>query len=273
MNKKQVLTAMVALALPIVTHAADVPVQKASMKEPVKKVSTSMAPQNMVGERISSTASPTVNKAVRENSDKVKRDAKTMMIPAAKAYTERLQVSVHPIRNKDNHFDVTYPVIESASPYVEEKINKRIDNYINDLQNKVIENNKKAGTMGNTNLYVTYDVKSNSNGILSVLIKSYTIEDKAAHGLNFVKGLTFNTTTGKELSLSDFGGINKNKIKNALMDAPDDVKMALFKDVEIEKAGEFYAMPNHDIYLVFQQGDYSPMAAGTVYVPVGNLGR
>lgn len=259
MNKKQLLAAMMALALPIVTHAADVPVHKGST--------------NTIGERISATATAATNRAVRENSDRVKRDTKTMMIPAAQAYAERLQVSVHPIREQDNHFDITYPVVEAASPYVEEKINKRIDSYVMGLKEKVEENNKKSNTMGNTNLYVTYDVKSNSNGILSVLIKSYTISDRAAHGLNEVKGLTFNTTTGKELSLSDFGGINKSKIQDALMEAPENVRMALFKDVTIEKAGEFYAMPNHDIYLVLQQGEYSPMAAGTVYVPVGNLGR
>ena len=45
-----------------------------------------------------------------------------------------------------------------------------------------------------------YDVKTDKNGIFSVLIHTYTMRDHDANGVNYVKGFTFNTTTGRQLS-------------------------------------------------------------------------
>ena len=39
-----------------------------------------------------------------------------------------------------------------------------------------------------------YDVKTDKNGIFSVLIHTYTMRDGDANGVNYVKGFTFNTT-------------------------------------------------------------------------------
>ena len=72
-----------------------------------------------------------------------------------------------------------------------------------------------------TNVVMYYDVKTDKNGIFSVLIHTYTMRDRDANGVNYVKGFTFNTTTGRQLSLYDLGGRNKKSCVNAIENNQD----------------------------------------------------
>lgn len=255
MNKKSVLVAMMALALPMAASAAD----------------TSTTTVNTVGSKISTTASPETNRAVRAMSYEVTKGTTTVMAPEAQAFASRLQVGVSPQTLKTNHIDMTYPEIKSVSKPVSEAMNKTITHYVKDLQKKLEKDNKKAEVADN--LYVAYDVKANGNGIFSVLIQSYRIADHGASGETTVKGFTFNTTTGKSLGLSDFGSLTKDVIDRGFMHAPKEVKSEIFDDVTPGKPSSFYAEENHDIVMIYQQGDIAPMSAGPVYIPVGNISK
>lgn len=256
MKKLQALALMMAISVPVMVQAADVPVEKNSA----------------LGAKISSTASPAVNKAIRKVSDEDMRSAKALIAPQARAFMDRLQVTVSPGTLKGEHMDITYPIVGSASKDVERKINKVISNYIKELQKDVMEDNKES-KHGATNLYVNYDVKADGNGIFSVLIKSYTIKDYAANGKTEVKGFTFNTTTGKKLSLSDFGGLSESKILEGFMAAPQEWRDNTFGEADLNDVDSFYAEEDHDIVLIYDQGEIGPRSAGTLFLPVGNLGR
>ena len=162
--------------------------------------------------RVSSDISPASNKAMWEASDELSREADLVKVPEANAYYQRLSVAVQPIH-------ITYPTVTSVSPVVTKEINSRITKYVQTLQKNLEKNNLKADVK--ENLYMTYDVKANDKGIFSVLLKSYSIGDQAANGLNTVKAFTFNTTSGKVLTLHDFGVVKLDELNQAIANDED----------------------------------------------------
>ncbi|WP_298706569.1 hypothetical protein [uncultured Veillonella sp.] len=222
--------------------------------------------------RISQDIAPATNKALWTDTDALTRDADLIKVPDADAYYQRLAVSVSPVAISGDRLHITYPEIKSVSPYVTKEVNSRILKYVQTLQKNLEKNNLKADMK--ENLYITYDVEANDKGILSIFIKSYTIGDQAANGLNTVKAFTFNTTSGRVLKLSDFGGVSKDVLNEAI-NSDEDLKMQFFpENLPIDKVpNEFYATEDHELYIIFQQGTVGSMAAGTIYVPVGKSKR
>ena len=116
-----------------------------------------------------------------------------------------------------------------------------------------------------------YDVKTDKNGILSILIYTYTMRDQDANGVTYVKGFTFNTTTGRQLSLYDLGGLNKKELVNAINNNQE-VKDKLGGDVNLDKMPtEFYTTDDYSVVIILQQDVDTIHSAGPVFVPVGNL--
>ena len=258
--KKRVWGAMfAALCIPMSFQAADITVMK---EIPVA-----------VGEKISNTASPEANRLIRGEMMKARQDHKQVVAPAVKAFTDRLQVTVKPETVKENHLNIAYPTVQSVSPYVTKAINKTITDYVEKLRKEVRKTNEKVLDGEKENLYMSYDIKADGNGILSVTITTYTIQDNASHGVNVETGFTFNTTTGRSLSLSDFGGLPQETIATGLQQLPTGGKKAIFAGATPSKPNSFFARENHDVVLIYNQGTIGPMSSGTIYVPVGNLGR
>ena len=116
-----------------------------------------------------------------------------------------------------------------------------------------------------------YDVKTDKNGIFSVLIHTYTMRDRDANGVNYVKGFTFNTTTGRQLSLYDLGGLNKKELVNAINNNQE-VKEPWWRCKNRQNADlsstQLKIIP---VVMILQQDVDTIHSAGTVYVPVGNL--
>ena len=165
--------------------------------------------------------------------------------------------------------DLVFPEVKSVSPAVEKAINTTIKKYVSKIQNDVEKLNAKESDK--TNVVMYYDVKTDKNGIFSVLIHTYTMRDHDANGVNYVKGFTFNTTTGRQLSLYDLGGLNKKELVNAINNNQD-VKDKLGGDVNIDKIPtEFYTTDDYSVVMILQQDVDAIHSAGTVYVPVGML--
>ena len=91
------------------------------------------------------------------------------------------------------------------------------------------------------------------------------------YGVNYVKGFTFNTTTGRQLSLYDLGGLNKKELVNAINNNQQ-VKDAVGANATFDKMpSEFYTTEDYSVVMILQQDVDTIHSAGTVYVPVGNL--
>ena len=270
MKLKQSVLIMMAAALPVVSFAAsEIPVTKDAATVQAAQADTNKVNRNDLTYRISSTATPEQNRALRSVASKVDRDAVEVVAPNADRYMDRKEVAVSPVESTTDHLDLVFPTVKSVSPTVEKAINNTIKKYVAKVQNDVEKLNAKEADK--TNVVMYYDVKTDKNGILSVLIHTYTMRDRDANGVNYVKGFTFNTTTGRQLSLYDLGGLNKKELVNAI-DNNQDVKNQLGGEVNIDKMPtEFYTTDDYSVVMVLQQDVDTIHSAGTVYVPVGNL--
>ena len=270
MKLKQSVLIMMAAALPVVSFAAsEIPVTKDTATVQTVQADTNKVNRNDLTYRISSTATPEQNRALRSVASKVDRDAVEVVAPNADRYMDRKEVAVSPVESTTDHLDLVFPTVKSVSPIVEKAINNTIKKYVAKVQNDVEKMNAKDADK--TNVVMYYDVKTDKNGILSVLIHTYTMRDRDANGVNYVKGFTFNTTTGRQLSLYDLGGLNKKELVNAI-ENNQDVKNQLGGEVNIDKMPtEFYTTDDYSVVMVMQQDVDTIHSAGTVYVPVGNL--
>lgn len=270
MKLKQSVLIMMAAALPVVSFAAsEIPVTKDTTTVQAAQADTNKVNRNDLTYRISSTATPEQNRALRSVASKVDRDAVEVVAPNADRYMDRKEVAVSPVESTTDHLDLVFPTVKSVSPIVEKAINNTIKKYVAKVQNDVEKMNAKESDK--TNVVMYYDVKTDKNGIFSVLIHTYTMRDRDANGVNYVKGFTFNTTTGRQLSLYDLGGLNKKELVNAI-ENNQDVKNQLGGEVNIDKMPtEFYTTDDYSVVMVLQQDVDTMHSAGTVYVPVGNL--
>ena len=270
MKLKQSVLIMMAAALPVVSFAAsEIPVTKDTATVRAAQADTNKVNRNDLTYRISSTATPEQNRALRSVATKVDRNAVEVVAPNADRYMDRKEVAVSPVESTTDHLDLVFPTVKSVSPIVEKAINNTIKKYVAKVQNDVEKLNAKEADK--TNIVMYYDVKTDKNGIFSVLIHTYTMRDRDANGVNYVKGFTFNTTTGRQLSLYDLGGLNKKELVNAI-ENNQDVKNQLGGEVNIDKMPtEFYTTDDYSVVMVLQQDVDTIHSAGTVYVPVGNL--
>ena len=270
MKLKQSVLIMMAAALPVVSFAAsEIPVTKDTATVQAAQADTNKVNRNDLTYRISSTATPEQNRALRSVATKVDRNAVEVVAPNADRYMDRKEVAISPVESTTDHLDLVFPTVKSVSPTVEKAINNTIKKYVAKVQNDVEKLNAKEADK--TNVVMYYDVKTDKNGIFSVLIHTYTMRDRDANGVNYVKGFTFNTTTGRQLSLYDLGGLNKKELVNAI-DNNQDVKNQLGGEVNIDKMPtEFYTTDDYSVVMVLQQDVDTIHSAGTVYVPVGNL--
>ena len=270
MKLKQSVLIMMAAALPVVSFAAsEIPVTKDTATVQAAPADTNKVNRNDLTYRISSTATPEQNRALRSVATKVDRNAVEVVAPNADRYMDRKEVAVSPVESTTDHLDLVFPTVKSVSLTVEKAINMTIKKYVAKVQNDVEKMNTKEADK--TNVVMYYDVKTDKNGILSVLIHTYTMRDRDANGVNYVKGFTFNTTTGRQLSLYDLGGLNKKELVNAI-DNNQDVKNQLGGEGNIDKMPtEFYTTDDYSVVMILQQDMDVNHSAGTVYVPVGNL--
>ena len=271
MKLKQSVLIIMAAALPVVSFAASevIPVTQDTVNVQANQTNAKRVNRNDLTYRISSTATPEQNRALRSKASKVDRNAVEVVAPNADRYMDRKEVAVSPVESTTDHLDLVFPEVKSVSPAVEKAINTTIKKYVSKIQNDVEKLNAKESDK--TNVVMYYDVKTDKNGIFSVLIHTYTMRDHDANGVNYVKGFTFNTTTGRQLSLYDLGGLNKKELVNAI-DNNQDVKNQLGGEVNIDKMPtEFYTTDDYSVVMVLQQDVDAIHSAGTVYVPVGNL--
>lgn len=227
------------------------------------------AQRNSITYRVSSTATPEQNKHLRSEVNSSDRKTVEVVAPDASRYMDRKQVAVAPVEFFTDHLDFVFPSVKSVSPVVEKSINTTIKKYVSKVQNDTQKINETEANKQNVIMY--YDVKADDNGIFSVLIHTYTIGDHDANGVNYVKGFTFNTTTGRQLSLYDMGGLNKDQLITAINNNPS-VKTAFPGDVTFDKMPkEFYTTDDYSVVMILQQDVDTIHSAGTVYVPVGDL--
>lgn len=299
--KKQLLMGLVVAALPMSALAANTSKDMDPMSEPIQVVKVaqdasavttdaitgisnaaetkddrettkaiSKAVSKSLAYRVSSTATPEVNRMIREEMGQTVRRVQGVSVPGADAYEARKEVGVAPATITLDHMDLTYPVITSVSPVVQKKINDSLYGYVRDLKKNLEKDNLTAEDKQNLVMY--YDIKTNSKGILSILVHTYTIFDHGTSGNYYVKGITYNTTTGRKLSLSDFGGIDTAKINQIVADQPE-LRSQFKEDFPgfASRPEEFYANADTSVVMIGQPSSINKNDKEIVEIPVGIL--
>lgn len=172
------------------------------------------------------------------------------------------------VENKNGvEIDLTWPQVSySKDIKVEESINQKISDAVHAYEKEidelvVLKQKDKIDIpyMLSSSYIVTY----NQKGIVSLILEQYDFTG-GAHGMTYRKAFTFSLKDGKELTVSDVIGNNKNRlnqINNSIKRRFEESNAYLggFKGID-NKAG-FYIEPGN-LIVYFQLYDYTPYVAG-----------
>lgn len=157
-------------------------------------------------------------------------------------------------------------------PQIEGQINPRIQQQVNQ---QIIQINQQLQQLQNPearpSMYGEFAVKTNEKNILSIGFLNYAYTPMAAHGMTYIKSLTWNLSTGRTYQLKDLfkPGSNYvevlNRIINAQIKALQIVTLEPFKTIQ----------PNQDFYIAdkalviyFQLYELTAYAYGFPMFPV-----
>ena len=180
------------------------------------------------------------------------------VLPPVQVLTQRM------LRQNMNVF---YPVVAGFNnQYVQHVINMTILN----LVNKLIAD---QGYYTNPGTQVTgwYELKTNERGVLSLNIGNYAYPPMAAHGMTYIKSLTFDTQTGRLYQLKDLFKPGSDYVKVL----SDNIKVQI-KERDITLLNGFTAIrPDQDYYIAdkalviyFQLYEITPYAFGFPMFPI-----
>lgn len=101
---------------------------------------------------------------------------------------------------KSKNIIIYYPMIHDLKSHnVELLINHSIVEVCQELINKQFS----KMTSPVVEMIGHFEIKNNQRDILSLTLSNYTYHDHAAHGMTYLRSLTFNTKSGKRYKLAD----------------------------------------------------------------------
>jgi len=166
------------------------------------------------------------------------------------------------------------PNIEMYYPHVAGPGNpavlKRINEAILDTVNKLIAH-QRYYQGSQVQMVGWYELKTNERNVLSLTIGNYGYAPKAAHGMTYLKSLTFDVKTGKQYSLAELFKAGSNYVK-----VLSDLVAEQIKERDIPTLEPFTSIrPDQDYYVAdkslviyFQLYELSAYAYGFPMFPI-----
>jgi len=183
--------------------------------------------------------------------------------------TDDLPVMIRTRMIQHQGVSIFYPeVIGLHNSNVEQFINRTI---YNQMQSIIREQYEEQDTNSFAEMIGRYEMKTNERNILSLTQSNYAIFEGAAHGLTFIRSLTFNTVTGKSYTLADLFKANSNYVK-----VISDIIKRQIKERDIQLLEPFTEIkPNQDFYIAdkslviyFQLYEITPYYVGLPMFPI-----
>ncbi|MEH7235045.1 DUF3298 and DUF4163 domain-containing protein [Bacillus sp. JJ1562] len=117
----------------------------------------------------------------------------------------------------------------------------------------------------------SYEIKNNQRKVLSLTQSNYTYHDKAAHGMTFIRSLTFDLKRGRRCDLKDLFKPGSDYVKRLSTLIHEQIK-----ERNIELISEFTMIsPNQEFYIAdktlviyFQLYDLTPYVFGFPMFPI-----
>ena len=164
----------------------------------------------------------------------------------------------------------TYKNGSAKYPVVSGQISKDAQEKINGYMRKEVQQFMQNGKEAQTAQLVT-SVTYNQKGLISFLILYDDYYEGAAHGLQTLKGYTFETATGKLLRLRDLydiDGTGRDFINSEISRQIEENAITLFEPFNgISGNPEFYLVPDY-VVIVYQPYEIAPYAAGILEFPI-----
>ena len=131
-------------------------------------------------------------------------------------------------------------------PEIEGQINPRIKHHVNQ---QIIHMNQQLGEMQNPEarpgMYGEFAVKTNEKNILSIGFSNFAYTPHAAHGMTYIKSLTWDLTTGRTYSLKDLFKPNSNYVEVLNRNIKEQIKRLNIFTLEPFKS----ISPDQDFYI------------------------
>lgn len=185
--------------------------------------------------------------------------------------TIALPVSIQTKVFHEENTQIYYPQVYGLNnPNVEQRINRSIVELVNALiklqydEQQVSEFEQMIGT---------YEIKANERNILSLTLSNYAYAPYHAHGLTFMKSLTFDVRTGRNYSLVELFRPNNNYIQVLSREVQNQIEE---RQIDVFDNGGFTKIsPNQDFYvtdqvlvLYFQPYEITPGYVGFPLFPI-----
>ncbi|WP_077623236.1 DUF3298 and DUF4163 domain-containing protein [Sediminibacillus massiliensis] len=175
--------------------------------------------------------------------------------------TETVKVGKEPIQ-------VFYPrAVNMADTRLERYINQAIESQTQQLIDL------QVGNMPSTveEMLGTYELKNNQRQVLSLSLSNYTYHYQAAHGMTFIKSLTFDLKEGKLDSLSDLftpGSNYEERLNTLISEQIIERDVPLLEDFPGIKPDQDFYIADKCLVIYFQLYDLTPYVYGFPMFPI-----
>ena len=180
-----------------------------------------------------------------------------------------LPVSIHTVKiTSGPDKKVLYPqVIEMQNQELETSINRTISDQTQQLINQQIGNMPTSVEQ----MLGLYEIKNNQRQVLSLSLSNYTYHYHAAHGMTYIKSLTFDLQKGKLCELKDLFKPGSDYVQTLSTLIHTQIKQR-----DIQLLNDFTVIrPNQDFYIAdkvlvvyFQLYEITPYVFGFPMFPI-----
>ncbi|GAA0179156.1 hypothetical protein SH2C18_20760 [Clostridium sediminicola] len=168
-------------------------------------------------------------------------------------------------------FEISYPeVLNLSDKQVADKIKNIIEERFS-LKDESIGTEGEDEEDFKQTLTVTYEITQKSNDILSIKILSSNFMEGAAHPSNYLDGITFDMKTGELITLEHLFKEDGNYISalNEILNKKvDELEFKLFDEYKGIEEEQGYYLTDSRIVIFYQEGEYTPYAAGALLLEV-----
>ncbi|MGM0904058.1 MAG: DUF3298 domain-containing protein [Bacillota bacterium] len=163
---------------------------------------------------------------------------------------------------------VFYPrVIGMRNTRLEQLINRSIVGQTQQLIN--LQVNQSPSTV--VEMLGTYEVKNNQRDVLSFSFSNYTYHHQAAHGMTYIKSLTFDLKQGKRVRLKDLFKPDSDyidRISSLIQSQITEREIPLLEDFTTIQPDQDFYIADKTLVIYFQLYDLTPYVFGFPMFPL-----
>jgi len=182
---------------------------------------------------------------------------------------ESLPVSILTMSMQREGATIYYPqVIGLMDGTVQQSINEAI---YQEVQTLIQEQHEKQDTNTFAEMIGTFEIKTNERHVLSLTLTNFAFAAGHANGLTLIKGLTFDTTTGKKYHLSELFKEGSDYVEVLSMHIKEQIEardIPLIVDFTQISPNQDYYIADKALVIFFQTIEIAPHSEGSPMFPI-----